>query len=107
MEVPSSLQLSSEYSIPLALISLLVYVPRVPFLINDIQRYLGCTMTYLVLVLYLVLSVDLTVQGEVANGLLHIFSALLGTATNLLICGPLGEAEVQVWAKDLALLVSS
>jgi len=107
MEVSTSLQFRPEYSLPLALISLLVYVPRVPFLINDIQGYLGCSLTYLLLVLYFVVSVDMTVKDDVTNGLLHIFSALLGTATNLLICGPLGDAEVQGWAKDWALLVTS
>ena len=107
MDFSSSLQYRPEYSLPIALLSLLIYVPRVPFLINDIQAYLGCDLTYLLLLLYLTVSVDVTIRDDVANGLLHIFSALLGVGTNLIICGPLGDLEAEAWVKDLELLVTS
>jgi len=51
--------------------------------------------------------VDVTVKEDVVNGLLHIFSALLGTAANRLVCVGFPWGEVQGWAKDWALLVTS
>ena len=106
MEIASSLQLRPEYSIPIFLISLLVYVPHIPFIINYIQYYLGCSLTALAMVIYFILSVDLTIKEDILNGVLHVFSALLGYATSLMLCR-FGEVEVEAWVRDLELVVTS
>lgn len=90
--VPASLQLHLEYSLPLALLTFLIYIPRIPFLIGDFHHYLGCSVTYLLLVIYMFVSVDVVLTEDVVNGVVHLFGALLGLGSNMMVCTAAGDA---------------
>lgn len=90
--------LTEAQSILLAVVTYLVYIPEVPFMTGHLTELLGCDLTAIVMIAYLVGSFMVMVDKDVANGLIHAFAAALGWVTNHLVCSP---ADL---TKDLVLL---
>ena len=80
--------LTEVESILLALLTYIVYVPEVPFMTGHLNYWLGCDLTALLMVIYLIGSLTIMVTRDVANGILHAFAAALGWTTNHLVCSP-------------------
>ena len=102
MEVTRIPHLTEAESLLLAVITFFVYLPEVPFMTGHMTDFFGCELTSLLMIIYFVGSMMVTVEKDLANGLLHAFSAALGWVTNHLVCAPAGETDMVL--KDLVLL---